>query len=236
MDESKRVPEEAPKRTVVDVGHAVAKLGLSQVPVVGAPAAAWFEFLVSPGVERRRTAWMEEIAASVNELRDSIKNLELLPDDEGFVTTLIEASNTALRTHQEEKLEALRNAVINTVLKRETDDDLRTIFLALVDRFTPWHLRILKFFDDPRIGIEQAGLDPSDFEHPVASDGETLLAVFPDLKDRSDFISLLVSELSAAGLFNVNKLGLSMSGRDALARRSTNLGRRFLAFISTAPS
>jgi len=74
--------------------------------------------------------------------------LESLGENAAFVTTALQATQIALRTHQEEKLEALRNAVVNSASDRSLDDDTRSIFLTFVDAFTPTHLRILKYFQD----------------------------------------------------------------------------------------
>lgn len=62
--------------------------------------------------------------------------------------TVLQATQIALRTHQEEKLEALRNAVVNSTSGQVLEDDVRAVFLNLVDTFTPTHLRILKYFQD----------------------------------------------------------------------------------------
>lgn len=54
-----------------------------------------------------------------------------------------------MRTHQAEKLDALRNAVMIVALSKAPADDLQSIFLNLVDTFTPIHLKLLSFFDAP---------------------------------------------------------------------------------------
>ncbi|HTS57938.1 MAG TPA: hypothetical protein VMH03_10335, partial [Terriglobales bacterium] len=47
--------------------------------------------------------------------------------------TVLQATQIALRTHQEEKLEALRNAVVNSTSGQVLEDDVRAVFLNLVD-------------------------------------------------------------------------------------------------------
>jgi hypothetical protein len=53
------------------------------------------------------------------------------------------ATQAAIRNHQKEKLEALRNAVLNSAEKNALDEDIKLMFVSLIDTFTPWHLRIL---------------------------------------------------------------------------------------------
>jgi hypothetical protein len=49
-----------------------------------------------------------------------------------------------MRTHQDAKVESLRNAVINSALPTAPDMDLRAFFLHLVDELSPTHLRTPK--------------------------------------------------------------------------------------------
>ena len=56
----------------------------------------------------------------------------------------------ATRNHEQEKIDALRNAVLNSALPHPPDDSLQQTFLAWVDRFTVWHLHSLSLFDDPK--------------------------------------------------------------------------------------
>jgi hypothetical protein len=63
-------------------------------------------------------------------------------------------------THQEEKLAALRNAVLNSALPGAPDADMQAILLGLVDRLTSSHLRFLTMWDDPPLWFESRGLAP----------------------------------------------------------------------------
>jgi hypothetical protein len=104
---------EEPKKSAADVAYTVAKAAVSAVPVVGGPE-------------------------KVSELTP-----ERLSRNEAFVSTALRATEIAVRTHEHEKLEALRNAVMSSALPDAPDDTLQQIFLNHVDSLTPWHLRIL---------------------------------------------------------------------------------------------
>jgi hypothetical protein len=58
---------------------------------------------------------------------------------------MIQATQSAGRTHRKEKLEALRNAVLNIALGHKPSEDLQAIFMNLVDSFAPVHLELLRF-------------------------------------------------------------------------------------------
>ena len=71
---------------------------------------------------------------------------ENLRDNEQFVSAMIQATQSAAKTHRKEKLEALRNAVVNIALGHKQIEDLQAIFLKHVDSFTPVHLELFRFF------------------------------------------------------------------------------------------
>jgi hypothetical protein len=61
----------------------------------------------------------------------------------------MQATQAVLKTHQREKIEALRNAVVNVALGKEPDADRQQQFVAMIDRFGLTHLSLLRFFRDP---------------------------------------------------------------------------------------
>jgi hypothetical protein len=58
-------------------------------------------------------------------------------DNDLFVDAVVTATRTVEHTHQEDKISALRNAVLNSVAPGAPDADTQAIFLNFVDRFTP---------------------------------------------------------------------------------------------------
>jgi len=139
-----------PKRKASDVVHTLAKAGLSAIPIVGGPASEVFSLVVTPSLEKRRDKWIESIAEALKLLEQKVKGfkIENLKDNEAFVSVVMQASQAAMRTHQEEKLEALRNAVLNSALRDSLEENLRLIFLNHVDYFTPLHLLLLRLISE----------------------------------------------------------------------------------------
>jgi hypothetical protein len=145
------IPEE-PKKSAADVAYTVAKAAVSAVPVAGGPAAELLGIIFGPSLEKRREKWLEQLADAVKEVQGKVAELtpEKLSQNEAFISTALRATEIAVRTHQEEKLEALRNAVVSAALPDAPNETLQQIFLNHVDSLTPWHMRILAFFDDPK--------------------------------------------------------------------------------------
>jgi hypothetical protein len=104
---------------------------------------------LSPPLEKRRNAWMKEVGRTLQELEKNrgIK-LEELQTNEAFVTAVLQATQTALRNHQREKIEALRNAVINSASGINIEEDLQLQFIRYVEELAPSHFALLKFLAD----------------------------------------------------------------------------------------
>lgn len=155
---------------------------------------------------------------------------EALAGNESFISTVFHATQVAVRTHQKEKLEALRNAVLNAARPGAPDDDLQLMFLDFMDTFTPWHLRVLAFFDDPKAWLEKHSIR---YQHYRAGTISTVLELaFPELTDRRDFYDQLARDLFAKGLLKMEGIHTAISPRNMVASRTTELGKSFLRFIS----
>ena len=139
-----------PQPRVEDMTRAGAKTLVSMITFVGGAGAELIGLLSSP-VGLRRDAWLEDLERRLRDLESEIAGFrfEDLAQNEQFVSATLVATQAALKTHQQEKVQALRNAVLHVALGHEPDSDRQQQFLALVDRFTAAHLTLLRFFQDP---------------------------------------------------------------------------------------
>jgi hypothetical protein len=210
----------------------LAKITASAVPVFGGTAAEVIETLFRPTIDARRDEWLKSLADAFFRLQGKVEDfsLEQLSQDESFMTTFVTASQAAMRTHQEEKREALRNAVLNAALRTEPDEDMQVVFLGLVDRFTSWHLRILSLLNDPVASANQVNFKPSG---TLGSMQTLITGVYPDIKEHKEFYELIYSELMASGLIVSGPISISINAEAMFQRRSTTMGARFLKFISS---
>jgi len=219
-----------PKRTVGDIASVVVKAGLSMVPLVGGPAAELFAAVITPPLEKRREKWMNEIAEGLRDLaaRGDL-DIESLSQNPLFLTTVLQASQAALRNHQEEKLVALRNAVLNAAMPNPLDESINMIFLNFIDTCTVWHLKILDLFDDPARWAER-----HQRKFPVFSMGglENILEnLFPELSEKEPFYNLIWRDLVSKGLLE-GDLHVTMSDHGLRQPRSTEMGKMFLRFVA----
>jgi hypothetical protein len=146
------------------------------------PAAELLAYAIAPPLSKRRAEWEEFVSCKLKELENKVEgfNLASLAGNETFVTAYVNATKIALGEHRREKLEALKNAVLNCALPTSPDDDDLALFFNYIDRFSPWHLRLLNYFDQHQ--------------------GQYLTISIPELHGRDAFYGLLVDDLINTGL------------------------------------
>jgi len=172
--------DDQPKdRTAGDWMHAIAKAAVSAVPVVGSPAAEMFGFLVVAPASKRRDEWLRTVWERLVAIESRIPGLiEALPSNEEFVSAALHATQMAMRSHQNEKLTALRNAVVNVAAGIAPSADRQLMFLAWVDAFTPMHIAFLGTFapsctDEQRATIRGRMSGDREFTDSVVNDLNT---------------------------------------------------------------
>ena len=224
---------EVPDSKIAERALAVAKAGFSAVPVLGGPAAALLDLVIQPQIDKRRTEWLNSIAERLAKLEESVDDFQLadLADRPAFTSAILQASAVALRNHDEEKLAALRNAVLSVAVSSTAGEDEHELFISLIDAFTPWHLRILVFLADKEAIAANRGKHPFP-NWPMGAVSTVLEHVYPELVDRRGFYDLIVSELHRAGLAEIGSLHTMVTGGSMLAKHSSDMGDRFLTFIS----
>ena len=218
-----------PSKTVGDIAHAITKAGLSVIPIVGAPAAELFAAIVQPPLERRRDEWMRTVGETLSKLQTKGIDLEGLKDNEQFIDTVLQATQVALRNHQETKRAALRSAIANSATGRAPDDMLRQMFLRYIDEFSEEHLMILELFADP-----PGWFNRHDRQFPninMRGLSHILEDAFPSLQNARSLYDQIWKDLYQRGLVNTEGLHTTMSGNGLQAKRVSELGSQFLAFI-----
>ncbi len=222
---------EVPKPTATDAAHAVVRAGLGAVPFAGAAAAELFSAIVSPPIERRRTEWMERVGIALKELEERAGvNLEALQGNEVFIDAVLQASQVALRNNQTEKLESLKNAILNSALPNPPEESLQQIYLNFIDTLTVWHLKLMDLFQHPAKWAER-----NNHRFPNISMGGRSTFVengFPELRNRRTFYDQIWKDLYLKGLVTTDSLHVTMSGTGLWESATSKLGNDFLKFIA----
>jgi hypothetical protein len=188
-----------PESSAGDVWHTVVRAGLSAVPGFGGPAVELLGLIIMPPLERRRQQWMVAVADGLRKLEQQQQGfkIEALQDNPVFVDAVMQATQAALRTSQEEKLDALRNAVLNASLPNAPGTELQQLFIRFVDELTVWHLRVLTHFHDPGVTFRERGLGEG-YYNPIHSFEQVFPELFAD--GRQDLLSIIWQDLVSRGL------------------------------------
>ena len=217
MNSREPYPEPGPIARVASVVPVLA----SAFPGLGGPASQLVSMVLALPLERRRAAWLNDVAESLAKLEQTVEEftVEALVEDEEFVTAMMTATLMALRNHDADKLAALRNAVVNVALHREPDAELQSIFLTFVDNLTPLHMQLLAIFrDKPDTRAKFSDRIPVSEDH--------VRAILPHLPPNT--YDLLCLDLENRKLV-VDSRELVMG---AIPGNLTALGHKFLEFIS----
>jgi hypothetical protein len=220
--------ESLPKKTSSDHWHLAARTVLSAIPAVGGPALELFNAVLAPPIERRRNDWLNDMARRLETMEQEKRlKVEDLGKNDEFVSTVMQATAVAVRNHHQEKIDALRNAVLNTALGQCPSDVKSAMFLAIVDQFTVWHLRALKEISDfdslrgqnrtPKTSIEEIA--------------RVVVNKVADLRGQQALAEMVVEDLCRKGLLFWNE-GQGVTFIPHGASQVTELGKEFLEYIS----
>ena len=222
------LPRSLPKKTPKDLIYAGIKGALGELPG-GAFSGELLTLIISPPLAKRMDTFLEGLAKDIADLQNKVERLqpENLVNNELFITATVQATQIAIRNHQTEKLDALRNGVINTAILTEPKEDMVQTFLAYIDTITVSHIRVLKYFYDPRLwGAEHK------VNWPDWSSGGVLTPLkqaMPELDE--DFAKQIIKDLQARGLLADFAPNGMLTDSGMFARRTTTMGNDFLEFI-----
>ncbi len=134
-----------PAAALGDRIHALLKGVLSSIPIAGGVAAEFFNLVVVPPLTKKTERWMILVTEGLCRLTESNFSFDLnkLAESEDFAAAVLDATQAAMKTSDEKKLLALKNAVLNTALAPAMESHLRESAMFGINRLTSAHLAIL---------------------------------------------------------------------------------------------
>lgn len=142
MEEMPKLPKS------VEIEARTAEYAMGLVPLVGPILADLISSKVRRGYQKNLDQWFNDLASRLKQVQEQFEKIYEEPE---FVETVAAAAEAARKTAHKEKLEALKNAVLNAVDRgSRPDEDLRLRFINYIDQMVPAHLKILKFYDSPQ--------------------------------------------------------------------------------------
>ena len=223
---------EPPEPDEADAAYEIAKTVAGVVP----GGALVLETVFGSPFARRQHEWKKDIAAAIRDLQEKRGiRPEQLRDNPAFIDAAFAAYQAFVTTSDETKRAALRNAVLNAALPSAPPSADQQVFLSLADRLTPQHLAVLGLFKDPLGWQAPDGRRLSKFRnHTGLRPRRILEEAFPELSGtNTEMADVLWSDLQTNGLVRKTGLDNAGEGEDGVTKpRLTDLGKRFVAFIS----
>lgn len=206
---------------------------VNMVPVFGGTIAVALTVALNHTLNKRREQWFTELAEAVDELQDRFDGFDpaALAENEAFVDAVVTATRIVDRTPQREKIEVLRNAVLNSALPSALGEDVQQLYFTLIDDLTPTHMRLLTLLNDPP-GWFDARPQLQRPQFGMSSNRTALInAAMPDLGGMGQqMIERFYAALSDAGLVNGALSGM-MTAQGAWQSVTSEFAARFLAFV-----
>ncbi|MCH2449218.1 MAG: hypothetical protein MK198_03645 [Gracilimonas sp.] len=220
--------------------HKALKLKSSLFPG-GSTVYDAFTALVRPLYEKRKDEWLYLLMYDlVRREKGGVISLEGLSKNDEFVTIVTKAIILAQQNHQKEKLEALRNIVLNStewLSKGEPIFDWGHKFLMIVDQISPLHILLLKTFQNPAKAIQEK---KARFEERTGfNNADVFFKLHPELKSRSALAKQCWRELYNFGFVGTDKFFevkdaedmKYMHTHDQFVPQTTDFGNKFLNMI-----
>lgn len=186
------------------------------------------EFLIKPSIEKRKEKWLNLIVDSINFLSNKIENVSKMFQDETFVTFIINTTQSAMRTQQDEKINMYKNVLINSYICNNIDLDKKMIFLNWLDNLTLTHMKVLAFMNNPSEFCDNPN------GSTMNSIAEIMRMSFSNFNDNRQIYENVVKDLYYKGLINTDNISTHMTSSGAFAIRSTVVGKEFITFVSNS--
>lgn len=213
---------EKSKDYIQKAAEVVAKTLLSEIPFGGALITAVWDSVKSHCAEKRLNNWkqlMEERLARLDITLEDIGN------NENFTSAMFAATQSAIKTAEQEKREYLANAVLNAA-KCDLQESIIMIFFGLADQYTLWHIKILDFLDCPK---NHPNISVS--RYMMGSPKQPLFDTYPELKRNEPLTDKIIKDLFNDGLISTNNFDCMMTAQGMLESRTTELGKQFIEFL-----
>lgn len=131
--------DEAPYKALIVAGKGFASL----IPIFGPWVTELIDVAAKAPLERRTGEWLTMVAEALNDVKEAIGDPEKLAANPAFATAFLRASQAAIRTHEKDKLLALRNAVVNLATGMNADDFALHVALDAIDSLSALHIQFL---------------------------------------------------------------------------------------------
>lgn len=226
-------PSQLSSNTASDIGYETGNALLSSIPVVGALLSASFGLALESPYKNRVAKWADGVH---NRLEGLSSSIEYLQSNEHFISMLAIGCSIVVESHDEEKLTAVQNAIVNSSGNVDIEKETQQIFLNLLRRFTVTHIQMLSTLSENKPFGR-----PKHKESGYHSVRELILRNMPHLESSSGLCDIVFEELVQCQFVRVadsmdgisRNIDTQFEWNEFPTNLVTPLGNSFLAFILT---
>ncbi|MCM1285672.1 MAG: hypothetical protein NC213_03435 [Acetobacter sp.] len=113
------------------------------VPYIGGPISVLLDKYIPERHQKRLSDFFDSLFSDLKQIEEEKVNQNYLKSEE-FGYLLEETIERIVKTYQKEKIEAYKNILLNSITDKETNQDVKEIYLHLVDELTDYDLDVLK--------------------------------------------------------------------------------------------
>jgi len=186
---------------------------------------------------KRQTELTVNVVAELEALKIDVQ--KLIAENEHFGTVFTMAIREAVATHEQDKIEALKNAVVNTAVGIDIDEEIQLILLAKIGEMSAAHIRVLRAYAEYEDGDfnKPIGMDEQVTTYgAIAGSGKRINEEYGTVSELSGAVS---NDLQTRGLLTVDPTGpRRVTPRDGRIptplpdyAKITTLGTKLLAYL-----
>lgn len=197
-------------------------------PVTAIAASQIIDSVFRIPYDKRRLEAMEN---QILVLQEAVKRRPSLTEEDiekhqAFVSASIRAAQIDFNTHEQEKREYLRTALLNVLLGTTADETKQQIFFNAIDAFAAAHVKALQVLAGRTTVPWTESLSNRTFVSAIE-------ATMPKMKNQAPLVDAILNDLNNRGFATVGKSYLPYQPGGSSV---TNLGLEFLRFVLDPPA
>lgn len=227
MDDEKNIVESDIKTSCEITLKALA----ASIPGLGGVLSSLMGDLQSLRKEKRFLEFLEGMKKNLEGMEEYVNQSFIREED--FLDIFEETSKKIVDTRQEEKREAFKNILANSLLSDNISYDKVEEFIRLIDRLRVEHISILRILKDPFSYDRQTGSRVGEGGGLISSISQIMQTLLPDWQEADiiEVLSTLENERLAQHMVNSFKGQIVDQGINHLRNKLTDKGYKFCSFI-----
>jgi hypothetical protein len=208
------------------------RAAVDAIPIVGGSLSTLVDQMIPDWKLKRLLTFVAELALDIESLQDKLDKDYIKTEEFGYIFE--QTFRAVLQEHQNEKLQALKNVLLNSMVRKDVNQEMKEYMLNTLRKLDSIHMRFIGLLDNPAAYYKTKALSDGS-PIPGGSMINEMRRCFPELNE--SVIRAVWNDLFTYGITNTdaNSLGgmISTSGSKALESRLSQFGRLLVDFAKS---